>query len=80
MFETQLYFTSVNFWTAAELLLQLQEVLYTASWALRWFQHHRSLTRARQAALAAARKHHAVENNSSALHHGAKGPGNLRHV
>ncbi|CAK9073550.1 unnamed protein product, partial [Durusdinium trenchii] len=36
------------------------EALHTASCALRWFQHHRSLTRARQAALAAARKHHAV--------------------
>lgn len=47
-----------------------EEVLYTASWALRWFQHHRSLTRAREAAMAAARKHNAVENNSSAMLHG----------
>ena len=48
-----------------------KDSLQIASWALRWFEHHRSLTRARQAALSAARKHHAVENSASAMTHGS---------
>ena len=39
----------------------------TAAWAARWFELQRRLNRARSLALAAARKHHAVDNASSAV-------------
>ncbi|CAE7215070.1 Ank2 [Symbiodinium natans] len=45
------------------------ETWRTAAWAARWFELHRRLSHARSLALAAARKHHAVDNASSAVSH-----------
>ncbi|CAE7246577.1 unnamed protein product, partial [Symbiodinium necroappetens] len=45
------------------------ETWRTAAWAIRWFELQRHLNRARSLALAAARKHHAVDNATSAVSH-----------
>ncbi|CAE7578162.1 unnamed protein product [Symbiodinium sp. CCMP2456] len=45
------------------------ETWRTAAWAIRWFELQRNLNRARSLALAAARKHHAVDNATSAVSH-----------